>query len=236
MTKIFFLIFTILQMFFFQNYLFSQVKIIISPKLNNQDIEFHKDIRFNDRMLKIHNLKFYISNVKLLSNDSVLFAENESYHLLDFTENKNSFQVICNLKSFTQLSFELGVDSVTNENGVKGGDLDPINGMYWAWQSGYINFKLDGDFASNNPNGTLDTNLIDFEYHLGGFLAPNNAIQNVNFKMKEKQSKNANSINLDLNLDNFFNFVINNQIYKIMSPSNNTVNLSKILSESFGVK
>jgi hypothetical protein len=236
MTKIFFLIFTILQMFFFQNYLFSQVKIIISPKLNNQDIEFHKDIRFNDRMLKIHNLKFYISNVKLLSNDSVLFAENESYHLLDFTENKNSFHVICNLKSFTQLSFELGVDSVTNENGVKGGDLDPINGMYWAWQSGYINFKLEGQYSNDSKLQVENSKHNTFEYHLGGFLAPNNAIQNVNFKMKEKQSKNANSINLDLNLDNFFNFVINNQIYKIMSPSNNTVNLSKILSESFGVK
>lgn len=24
------------------------------------------------------------------------------------------------------------------------GDLDPLNGMYWAWNSGYINMKIEG--------------------------------------------------------------------------------------------
>ena len=45
---------------------------------------------------------------------------------------------------FSKLKFQLGIDSLTNVSGAMGGDLDPTKGMYWTWQSGYINMKIEG--------------------------------------------------------------------------------------------
>jgi hypothetical protein len=37
--------------------------------------------------------------------------------------------------------------------------------MYWAWNSGYINFKLEGIYERNNQKKAL-------KYHLGGYAQP----------------------------------------------------------------
>ena len=69
--------------------------------------------------------------------------------------------------------FLLGVDSLTNVSGAFGGDLDPIKGMYWAWNSGYINLKLEG----TSPGSPYPSH--GFELHLGGYLPPNATAQRV---------------------------------------------------------
>ncbi len=69
--------------------------------------------------------------------------------------------------------FLLGVDSVTSTSGVHGGDLDPTRGMYWAWNSGYINLKVEGTCAS------LPYPSKEFELHLGGYAAPHAATRRV---------------------------------------------------------
>lgn len=56
----------------------------------------------------------------------------------------------------------LGVDSALNYDGVHGGDLDPIHGMYWTWQTGYIHCKIEGIFE-------LSGKRVPLEFHLGGF-------------------------------------------------------------------
>ena len=54
-----------------------------------------------------------------------------------------------------------------------GGDLDPTKGMYWAWQSGYINFKMEGSCSQ-----CLATKN-NFEFHLGGYQQPFYAMQTI---------------------------------------------------------
>lgn len=71
------------------------------------------------------------------------------------------------------ISFILGVDSLTNVSGVLGGDLDPINGMYWTWNSGYINLKLEG----TSPVSPYPAHA--FELHLGGYLPPHATAQRI---------------------------------------------------------
>ena len=69
---------------------------------------------------------------------------------------------------FDAIQFNLGIDSLTNVSGALGGDLDPTKGMYWTWQNGYVNFKLQGTSdLCNNPKN-------EFEFHLGGYLKPFN--------------------------------------------------------------
>ncbi len=59
-----------------------------------------------------------------------------------------------------------GVDSLLQRGGVMDGDLDPVHGMYWTWQSGYIQFKLEGLLRDSAGERKL-------ELHLGGFEGEN---------------------------------------------------------------
>ena len=60
-------------------------------------------------------------------------------------------------------AFMLGVDSATSVAGVMAGDLDPMHGMYWTWQSGYIFMKLEGRCTRSAERGGR------FYWHVGGF-------------------------------------------------------------------
>jgi len=40
------------------------------------------------------------------------------------------------------------VDSLANVSGAMSNDLDATKGMYWSWQSGFINLKIEGKSAS----------------------------------------------------------------------------------------
>ncbi len=124
--------------------------------------------------LKFETFRFYISNLRLAMNDSVTWQEKESYHLYDRAVEKNSFTLtVPGTIRFNTFTFDLGIDSLTNVSGAMGGDLDPTKGMYWTWQSGYINFKLEGkNHQCQNPKK-------EFQYHVGGYQKPFDALRTV---------------------------------------------------------
>jgi hypothetical protein len=59
----------------------------------------------------------------------------------------------------------IGMDSLANTSGKLDGDFDPLLGMYWAWNTGYTQLKLVGNYTTAESN-------IPFEYHLGGYRSP----------------------------------------------------------------
>ncbi len=113
-------------------------------------------------------LRYYISNVKITKTDGSVWAEPESYHLVDYTDAINGVVTftIPNVPSgdYKALSYLVGVDSVRNYSGAQTGALDPANGMFWTWNSGYIYFKFEG----NTPQAKGGK----CAYHIGGFTAP----------------------------------------------------------------
>jgi hypothetical protein len=118
----------------------------------------------------INQLKYYISNVSLQSNDKS-FYENNSYHLIDESNGESkSFSFAVKAGNYSNLSFLIGVDSLMNVSGALSGALDPLNGMFWTWNSGYIMFKLEG----TSPQSTVVNNKI--EYHIGGFAGSENVL------------------------------------------------------------
>ncbi len=183
---------------------------------------------FNDsNNLKINTLKFYISNIRLLKNTKVVLHEKNSFHLVDASKEITQLIKISNTKtiSFDELKFDLGIDSVTNVSGVLGGDLDPTNGMYWAWQSGYINFKLEGTSQLSKARNN------EFQFHLGGYVQPNGCLQTLNFKVN-----NLNTINITLDVNEILRHLDLGKINHIMSPSSEAVRLSKIVANAFKLK
>lgn len=142
--------------------------------------------------VQITMLRFYISGVTLLYGNDAQWQEPDSYHLLD-AEHPESLELKLNAPAglaYQYVRFHLGIDSATSASGAHGGDLDPANGMYWAWQSGYINFKLEGI----SPNSTARKH--QFHFHLGGYQAPNAALQTITLP-----AHTAEKIVVKMNLD-----------------------------------
>lgn len=176
--------------------------------------------------LQIDALKCYISNIQFVNNGKVVYEEKNSFHLLDASVEKTmSLKLNKNDNvSFDAIRFNLGIDSITNTAGALGGDLDPTKGMYWAWQSGYINFKMEGKSALCN------TRNHEFHFHLGGYQNPYNNIQTIVLKVKE-----TSIINIKIDVEYFFNQIDLSQCHTVMSPSEKAVWLSKLLSDSFSI-
>lgn len=185
-------------------------------------------IQFLDtNQLQIEVLKFYVSKITFLKKGKVVLEENNSFHLIDASDKTTVLIAIQTVKNvaYDELRFSLGIDSVTNVSGAKGGDLDPTKGMYWAWQSGYLNFKIEGKslLCKNRKN--------EFFYHLGGYQSPFNTLQTVSFSVKNKKK-----IILDLDANQFLNLIDISHQKNIMSPGEEAVRLSKLVTTCFKIK
>lgn len=122
-----------------------------------------------------------------------------------------------------KLVFLLGVDSLTQAAGALGDDLDPTQGMYWAWQSGYINFKLEG----KTPRCPARNNA--FQFHLGGFVAPDASGQRVEIALEAGQK----DIVIAFAVDQFLGLVDLQETYEVMRPCAKAVELSKAAAGLF---
>lgn len=110
--------------------------------------------------------KYYISNIRLIRNDNYEYSIPNTYFLINHDQPASMTLTLNNLMTgaYKSIKFMLGVDSTRNVNGSQTGALDPGNGMFWDWNTGYIFFKLEG--TSPAIPGA-------FVYHVGGFSGAN---------------------------------------------------------------
>ncbi|MDB5201922.1 MAG: hypothetical protein JWQ27_1331 [Ferruginibacter sp.] len=102
---------------------------------------------------------------------------------------------------YESISFLLGVDSVHNSSGAQTGALDPLNDMFWTWNTGYVMFKLEGVSAASKS----DLNRI--EQHTGGYRSPFATMRQVNivFPAGEKmEAGKTYDLNIEMNLDKYW--------------------------------
>lgn len=132
--------------------------------------------------------KHYISNITLIKNDNTTWAAEESYHLLDFSDPSSTSIHLKDVPAgaYTGIQITFGVDSARNVSGAQTGALDPANGMFWSWNTGYIMIKAEGS-SPQSGNGA-------FSYHLGGFSGENNCISVRSFNFP-----NGDAIQVDNN-------------------------------------
>lgn len=178
----------------------------------------------NGQAVRIHELKFYISNVELCKGPTCMYAPPAAAHLISSepgSANSIRIKVGKNVK-FNAITFNLGIDSLTNAGGARGGDLDPTKNMYWAWHSGYINAKIEG--WCNQATSADST----FQFHLGGFQAPFNSIQQVRLRVQK-----APVIPIYLVLDSLLSGVHFNTVHHIMSPGARSVAMLKSMAGGF---
>jgi hypothetical protein len=216
----------LLVLFIFKlSFSFSQEKkmaIIFTSTFENAVLELNKD--YTKNQINFHTLKYYISNIFLLKDNQIVYTIPNSFYLIDYN-NPTSLTRQINLPEnllYDGIQITLGVDEKTNDNGIGEDDLDPTKGMYWTWNTGYINFKLEG---KSKKSTTKDKS---FQFHLGGFLEPNIANETVLFKIPT----NANQIILNLDLQKLIDNIDFSNTNTIMSPSKKSVELIQLIAKN----
>lgn len=182
----------------------------------NEKIENFKRYPLNNNdWIEFSELKIYLSNYILSEKNHTI--ELNSVDLID-NENTDSKVILdsINPSSFESLTFNIGLDSVINTSGILLGDLDPINGMYWAWNSGYIHLKMIG------KSSLVNAAKNEFEFHLGGYRKPNETCFKVTLPI------GGNTVKLDLK-PLFLNHIELNNTALIMIPG---AQAKKIMQEA----
>lgn len=148
----------------------------------------------------VTKLRYYISNIRLAENAA--FQNEENYYLIDVAK-ETGFTLNIKEGKYSEMKFLLGVDSLRNFSGAQTGALDPMNDMFWTWNSGYVMFKLEGySDSSSATNNKL-------EHHVGGYRFGNQVATPIvlsfdEFKIKEGQSVD---IYINMNLDAYWSGV-----------------------------
>ncbi|WP_333600895.1 MbnP family protein [Flavobacterium sp.] len=209
----------------------SQIKtdslsLTFKVKFNQLPAAFGKPfITSNKDTIVLETFRCYISNIEIQYADQSVFKQNNSYHLLDL-ENPNSLVIPITTKSdkvIRKVTFNIGIDSITNTSGALSGDLDPVKGMYWAWQSGYINMKMEGKSSS------CKTRKNEFQFHIGGYLQPYYAMR----KMEFLYDKKTTQLNIAIDLNDFFTNIKLSETNSIMIPGKQAMQLANYSTQMF---
>ncbi len=206
----------------------STEKVEFCIKYNGKALSWQNDhdlLLANDS-IQVTCMKFYISNLQCYNDDVLLYEEPARFHLLDVANAKSMSWNAENVNAMhcNKVKFWVGVDSLTHTLGAMDGDLDPIHGMYWTWQSGYVNFKIEGKYRSNT--GTLK----EFQYHIGGYNARFNTLQEILLPIKK------NKLHIFFDLSKFLSLVDISGMPHIMSPCKDAVHIAQSLSKCFNTE
>ena len=171
-----------------------------------------------DSLITVTKWRYYISHLKLFSGAKS--SDNSGIFLVDaFLD--SSIIVTVPKGKYLGLQFAVGIDSITNAKGIQEGSLDPMNGMYWTWNTGYINWKVEGRIKRTEKFERIT-------HHLGGFLPPNYVIQYVKIPFeKGRKFKNGKDyiLNITVSLEKYLER--SKGILHVMEPGKNALLLSE---------
>lgn len=180
--------------------------------------------------MSFQTIKFYISSFQIVFKEGEVYSEDNSYHLINSDEKESlNFNLPLKFeKEIANIRFNIGVDSLASVSGAMDGDLDATKGMYWAWQSGFINMKVEGISKSAKTRKNL------FHLHIGGYLAPNYAMRSVELKVRKGQSKN-NAININVDLAKLFNKIDLSKTNYVMIPGAEAMKIADFSTDMFSI-
>ncbi len=176
----------------------STLKINVSNTVNGTSLQLgqmaYTNVSGNNYQVDL--LRYYLSNFSLVKSDSNYYNL-RNYDLID-AENAESCKItgdnVPNGK-YTYLCFYVGVDSTHNNSIDQTGDLDPLYGMFWPWNTGYIFFKHEGYYVDSLGS----TNNLLFHYG----TAP--ALVTVAIPVNIELSGSTCSIDLQFDLNSVYN-------------------------------
>lgn len=137
-------------------------QINFDSKVGTADFALNTPFTISGQSYQFDHLRYWVSDVKLVSDKNVTYALSNSFFLMEetsdilvqdkFTYKANKREAI-DLKdvpsgSYTKVIFSVGVDATHNDNmSIQDGELSQLNGMTnvsWMWHTSYIFSSLTG--------------------------------------------------------------------------------------------
>lgn len=174
-----------------------KLTIVFENKLGYDMIEPGKIVTtILGEKISIEKFKYYVSNFSVTGQDGKRIALPVQYFLVD-AANPGSQTISFSIPDIAikQISFLLGVDSIKNVSGIQTGALDPLNGMFWTWNSGYIMAKLEGTAEGLASAGHR------FTHDIGGYKSGENAARMIELNLPVGSS---NEIHITADLNKWF--------------------------------
>jgi len=169
------------------------VYIVFENIVDGQPVEFGNLSYTNEagNTYSVDMLKYYISNLVFVKFDNSLYPLS-NYELIDETfDTSKTFMVSLPVGDYKKIKFLMGVDSTRSVSGAQAGELDPLFGMFWDWNTGYVYLKHEGTFI----DAFGDT--LPLVYHFGGMEAL--TLQELNLTLPVSQETRIIKISFNLN-------------------------------------
>lgn len=132
----------------------------------------------------VNTFKFYVHAIELQNvqtNATYRLGRNEHFLINQADTATSHITLRIPSTSYNLISFNIGVDSARNTTGAQTGALDPAQGMFWTWSTGYIMAKFEGSSpVANTPNNVI-------EYHIGGFKAAESVVRRITLPIQASQ-------------------------------------------------
>lgn len=179
----------------------SQKKLAISfhHKVGNEELILDNSYTtILGEHIVIRKFKYYLSNFSITDQSGKAFVLPADYFLVDEADSisKNITLNVPTLE-IKSIKFLLGVDSSRNVSGIQTGVLDPLQGMFWTWNSGYIMAKLEGTSDSSHIAGQA------FTYHIGGFKGETNTNRYITLTLPQ-ENKPSDKIYITADINHWF--------------------------------
>lgn len=174
-----------------------------------------QNIRFSD-------FSFYLSAFSWYQGEEKAIHEHQRVELLRADSESDSMVVSGPFRP-EKLCFRFGLDSTTQVSGRTDGALDPALGMYWAWNTGYIQCRLEG--YSPDSKGKRGK----FEFHLGGYSEP----YATDFKVCLNMPAGTGLLEVQVDLKPLMDAVSLKKNWSVLSPGAEAWELSRLIGLSF---
>lgn len=146
----------------------------------------------------IEKFKYYLSHFAVEDISGKITKLPVQYYLIDEADSlSKSISLTAPLSAIKSIHFLIGVDSVKNVSGAQIGALDPSNGMFWTWNSGYIMAKLEGTSDVSTTQGHR------FIYHIGGYKKGQNVARKIMLPISI-MDKNISEIIITADINQWF--------------------------------
>ena len=206
--------------FLFSIACYGQLRII--PSWDNKALELEQVyLTENKDSISFSTLKMYFSDFRFREKLSGGITEIDTLIFYDLADSSTHvFFKNLEISNYDDVSFTRGLDSGKNVSGELENANDPFLGMYWAWNTGYVNLKLAG------KSNLILTKTHDFEFHLGGYRYPLATAQNIKVDLNDQY--------IYFDLEKLFSESINlSKNHHIMLPGKDAFLISQGLSDCF---
>lgn len=178
------------------------------PVIDNSQVILNKPMFLNGDTILITAFKTYIS---------IPNSGKNHIHLLDIEQTLS-----CSIPDEAD-SVIFGIDSMQTVSTNFSDALDPLHGMFWTWNSGYINVKIEGISRKSSQRGNV------FQLHLGGFLSPYATTFSVKIPRKS-------TIRIAMDIGPSIEAVLKHYSGTVMSPGKAGHKISRLLHQSLSIE